>query len=610
MYNKKLIGFFLIALILAVCIGTASASENATLTSTNEEKTFTDIQTEIDNACENDTIELEGTYKSQGKLIEVNKDLTFKGRNDATLDGNMSSRIINSNRNLVFENLKFQHAYSYGDGGAIKSSGNLTFFNCTFICNEQKKINPIFYRGTAIEGTILTVDNCTFMQNSGRTTVSASTMDIRNSKFIDNPTEYGIQAHTLTVDNCDFKNNKIVIGDWGDYDIKNSRFDNNKYGIKIYADSTLKIDNCNFTNNKISAVHTASETTFSNSRFTKNKIAIYAFTTPTEGWDIPIPIRINVTNCTFKSNTDTAISTSSNAVIKNSTFEANNGKMAGAIHSCNSYGDNKIKISDSTFTNNTAEYAGAIYAKGADVTITNSTLKNNTHASIILTNCMWSREGDTYRSTGELNIDSKTFTKNVNLNDNLKEMEIAKLTVNKVKTSYYSGATLNIKIVNKFTKKPWKESRLILKVFTGKKYKKYAIYTNNKGIAKFKASTLNKGSHKIEITTDIVECKIKKTTTVATITKAKTIIKAPKVTAKYKKSKYFKISIKNKATKKPVKGTYIKVKIDKKTHKIKTNSKGIAKINTKKLKIGKHKVTITSANANYQMSAKSTITIK
>ena len=95
MYNKKLIGFFLIALILAVCIGTASASENTTLTSANEEKTFTDIQTEIDNACENDTIELEGTYISQGNAIEVNNDLTFKGTNDTTLDGNWSSRIIN-----------------------------------------------------------------------------------------------------------------------------------------------------------------------------------------------------------------------------------------------------------------------------------------------------------------------------------------------------------------------------------------------------------------------------------------------------------------------------------------------------------------------------------
>jgi len=49
MYNKKLIGFFLIALILAVCIGTASAGENTTLTSVNEEKTLNDIDTDISN---------------------------------------------------------------------------------------------------------------------------------------------------------------------------------------------------------------------------------------------------------------------------------------------------------------------------------------------------------------------------------------------------------------------------------------------------------------------------------------------------------------------------------------------------------------------------------
>ena len=99
-------------------------------------------------------------------------------------------------------------------------------------------------------------------------------------------------------------------------------------------------------------------------------------------------------------------------------------------------------------------------------------------------------------------------------------------------------------------------------------------------------------------------------TTTVKITKAKTIIKAPKVTAKHKKSKYFKVTVKNKATKKAVKNTYVKIKIDKKTYKIKTTSKGIAKINTKKLKIGKHKVVISSGNSNYIMSAKSTITIK
>ena len=98
MYNKKLIGFFLIALILAVCIGTASASENTTLTSANEEKTFTDIQTAINNASENDTVELEGTYKSQGSEIKIDKAITISSKNGATLDAQFKSNIFKQKR--------------------------------------------------------------------------------------------------------------------------------------------------------------------------------------------------------------------------------------------------------------------------------------------------------------------------------------------------------------------------------------------------------------------------------------------------------------------------------------------------------------------------------
>ena len=106
MYNKKLIGFFLIALILAVCIGTASASENTTLTSANEEKTFTDIQTAIDNASENDTIELEGIYAGQGSEIKIDKAITISSKNGATLDAQFKSNIFNiSNVNVCLKNL-------------------------------------------------------------------------------------------------------------------------------------------------------------------------------------------------------------------------------------------------------------------------------------------------------------------------------------------------------------------------------------------------------------------------------------------------------------------------------------------------------------------------
>ena len=95
-----------------------------------------------------------------------------------------------------------------------------------------------------------------------------------------------------------------------------------------------------------------------------------------------------------------------------------------------------------------------------------------------------------------------------------------------------------------------------------------------------------------------------------TIKKAPTSVKAPKVTNKFKKSKYFKVTVKNKVTKDPVKKTVIKLKIGKKTYNVKTDSKGVAKFNTKKLKVGKYKVVISSGSDNYKISAKSTIKIK
>ena len=94
------------------------------------------------------------------------------------------------------------------------------------------------------------------------------------------------------------------------------------------------------------------------------------------------------------------------------------------------------------------------------------------------------------------------------------------------------------------------------------------------------------------------------------IYKTKTTVKAAKVTNKYKKSQYFQVNVKNKDTGKAVKNVYVKLKIDKKTYKVKTNSKGTAKFNTKNLKVGKHNVVISSGNQKFSMSAKRTITIK
>ena len=95
--------------------------------------------------------------------------------------------------------------------------------------------------------------------------------------------------------------------------------------------------------------------------------------------------------------------------------------------------------------------------------------------------------------------------------------------------------------------------------------------------------------------------------------KTPTKVNAPSVTNKFNSTKYFKITIKNKNTKKAINGVKVKVTFSSKnmtkTYKLKTDSKGIIKIDTVKLPIAKYKVVITPNNNKYLISAKSNIKI-
>ena len=127
-------------------------------------------------------------------------------------------------------------------------------------------------------------------------------------------------------------------------------------------------------------------------------------------------------------------------------------------------------------------------------------------------------------------------------------------------------------------------------------------------------SDLSVGKHKIVIMPNSKYSTFPKKTFTLTVKKAKTTVKAKKMTAKYKKSKYFKITVKNKASGKIVPKLKIKVKVftgkKYKVYVLKTDKKGVAKLNTKKLKRGNHKVEITSKSKNYDVSKKSSIKIK
>ena len=116
------------------------------------------------------------------------------------------------------------------------------------------------------------------------------------------------------------------------------------------------------------------------------------------------------------------------------------------------------------------------------------------------------------------------------------------------------------------------------------------------------------------------------TTSTNTQTKPQPVVSKPKpvkkiatkteadiVAFKYKSNNYFKVEIEDRYDDIPIKNVKVKLKIytgsKSKTYIVKTNSRGIAKFNTKNLNPGSHKVVITSADERYKINKVSKIII-
>ena len=180
---------------------------------------------------------------------------------------------------------------------------------------------------------------------------------------------------------------------------------------------------------------------------------------------------------------------------------------------------------------------------------------------------------------------------------NSAEPESISLSVSKLSTTYGSGKYFKVKAIDSKTKKPVVNVKLILKVYSGKKYKKIIAATDSDGIAKYYASNLGIGTHKVTINVkDSKKFLSKMKYSSIKISKAKLKISAPKITGYYKESKRYKIAVKNRESKKPMKSIKVMIKVftDKKYKKysLKTDKKGIVSFNMKSLPKGKHKVVI------------------
>ena len=192
---------------------------------------------------------------------------------------------------------------------------------------------------------------------------------------------------------------------------------------------------------------------------------------------------------------------------------------------------------------------------------------------------------------------------------NSEEPKSISLSVSKLSTTYGSGKYFKVKAIDSKTKKPVVNVKLILKVYSGKKYKKIIAATDSDGIAKYYASNLGIGTHKVTINVkDSKKFLSKMKYSSIKISKAKLKISAPKITGYYKESKRYKIAVKNRESKKPMKSIKVMIKVftgkKYKKYSLKTDKKGIVSFNMKSLPKGKHKVVI---NIKSTSKVKSTV---
>lgn len=188
-----------------------------------------------------------------------------------------------------------------------------------------------------------------------------------------------------------------------------------------------------------------------------------------------------------------------------------------------------------------------------------------------------------------------------------------KVSISNAKTSYDSGKKLKIKVVNSKTKRPMANVKVRMKVYTGSKSKTVTLTTDKSGIAQYGYSKLSLGKHKITVTNgDSKNMNMKAKSSSLKVSKAKTKVSFSKKSLVYKKDA-LSITIKNAASGKAIKGLKIKVKVKNngkyKTYSLKTNSKGVANLNTKGLSLGSHPVSVSATNKKYKVSKSAKITV-
>lgn len=561
------------------------SSSNEEILNTKDNGTFTALQNKINSASAGSTITLENDYVydegfDTGGII-ISKSLTIMG-NGKTIDGAETSRIFHLSARTVFIDVNFINGYAYGDdnhkwGGAIDAnyygddSNAISYaINCTFVNNAAEWYGGALYRVSA--------NNCTFIDNTAAYEGGAIS---------------GGSAFYSTFKNCSAMDGGAIFSKNGN--VSNCNFIScNGYSVIYYG----SISNSIFKNCSGSGVHSGDVI---NSTFINCEHAFWG------------QRKNKAENCTF---IDCGDKTTHGGIVKYCIFKGNSKPSSDS----NVYRHCKIDIvqsgncfKDTTLTVKVIDIDSNIALENIDIKLNfnngkNVRLTTDSKGSAIFEIPFSSGK---YSVTASIN-DEKLDCQKAVLNNIIINKAPSKLSSAKINTVYKVKKALNVKLVYSKNNKGLSGIKIIVKIYTGKKYIKHTLTTNSNGIASLNVNGLSVGNHKVVISCSDSSVSAKSITTSVNVKKANPVLS----TYNFIISKGFfvplhgkGIILKDKTTKKPLVGVKVKFKLytsskKYKTFSLLTDNNGKCALFTNKYSAGNHKLLISVSDSVLKLKSK------
>lgn len=605
MNNKKILISFLLVVLMAISLSAVSAAEDVDEVASDDilaaddsvevlsevqqptNNTVDAIDTAINNANEGDTVDLSNhaEYDFGNKTITISKDnLLIKGNGTTVIKGHGDSgkntaMFVVKSKNIVLQDLVFIDTHP---------KNNLTYGGST---------NGVAIRAQGATNT--TVKDCSFTDFDQAIRVQASNAAlIENNKFNGGYTTALINDPTM---NAETGSKAVSVGGSSNLIIRNNIFDGPMLdGLSLFGGSGG--------NNLIEG-----------NTFIDNAYAIYFGGASTKGSVLFNNTFINCGSFNRDGKNFTALpiisiqKSSEGITIKNNTFNVIDDNIIIAGEAGNEAHGAPTKMGNVNITGN------IITPLDSAVDVSSVTLLN-----------VLVRDGDSFEMDEAIIVKDNTFPNGVKgisvnfdgheiftadesvINQTLYPATLYDTSIQVEDVTVTAGQSVDLKMTLKDSNNNTLRGKTLMIVIDGKMV---SVSTDSNGVATYSfvenaagtkyvtISYLGEGSiYKASVATAKVTVNAKPAPPVV---KKATTLTAKKATLKVKKAKKIKVTLKSQG--KAVSGKTVTIKVNKKTFKAKTNSKGVATIKVKVTKKGKFNAVVKFAGDSAYKAASKTV---